>query len=83
MFKSECKKKQNDRRSGVIVIASHLQLIELGLILVSHHTKTLKKIFTASLVYYQHVKERMEKTANLLVVCSGTELKDIPMLLCC
>ena len=68
------------RRGGVVVRASASQSVDLGFIsLVESYQKTLKMVFTASLLGAQHIRDSVEnKPASLLVVSLGKALNGMP-----
>ena len=72
------------RRDGVVVRASASQLVDLGLISqFESYQKTLKIVFTASLLGAQHIRNSVEnKPASLLVVSLGKALNGMPPSLC-
>ena len=81
-----CKMYENaflaQRRDGVVVRASASQSVDLGFIpLVESYQKTLKMVFTASLLGARHLGEVVEnKPASSLVVSLGKALNGTPHL---
>ena len=77
-----------NRRDGVVVRASASQSVDLGLVTivgvfnicrVESHQKTLKMVFTASLLGAQQNRDSVEnKPASLLVVSLGKTLNGMP-----
>ena len=66
---------------GVVVRASASQSVDLGFIpLVESYQKTLKMVFTASLLGARHFGEVVKKPASSLVVSLGKALKGTPHL---
>ena len=74
----------SNRRDGVAVRASASQSVDLGFIsLVESYQKTLKMVFTASLLGAQHIRYSVEnKPARLLIVSLGKALNGMPPSLC-
>ena len=77
-------KTNNYRCDGVVVRAFALQSVDLGFILlVESYQKTLKMVFTASLLGAQHSMEVVEnKPASSLVASLGKTLNGTPPPLC-
>ena len=73
-----------NRRNGVVVRASALQLVDLGFISQDEsYQKTSKKVFTASLLGAQHNRDNVEnKPGSLLVVSLGMALSGMPPFSC-
>ena len=67
-----------------MVRASASQSVDLGFIsLVESYQKTLKMVFTASLLGAQHIRDSVEnKPASFLVVSLGKALNGMPPSLC-
>ena len=67
-----------------MVRASASQSVDLGFIsLVESYQKTLKMVFTASLLGAHHIRDSVEnKPASLLVVSLGKALNRMPPSLC-
>ena len=67
-----------------MVRVSALQLVDLGSIPLSSHTKRLQKVIsTDSLLGAQHLKEVVEnKPASSLVVSLGKAFNGMPLVLC-
>ena len=68
----------------MVVRASASQSVDLGFIsLVESYQRTLKMVFTASLLDAQHIRDSVEnKPASLLVVSLGKALNGMPPSLC-
>ena len=73
-----------NRRDGVVVRMSASQSVDLGFISqVESYQKTLKMVFTASLLGAQQNRDSVEnKPASLLVVSLGKTLNGMPPSLC-
>ena len=73
-----------NRRDGLVVRASSSQSVDLGFNpLVESYQKTLKMVFTASLLGARHLREIVEnKLASSFVVSMGKALNGTPPPLC-
>ena len=73
-----------NRRDGVVVRASASQLVDLGFIPKSRHTKRpYKMVFTAFLLKAQHIRDSVEnKSASLLDVSLDKALNGMPPFSC-
>ena len=74
--------KSSNRRDGVVVRASASQSVDMGFIsLVESYQKTLKMVFTASLLRARYLGEVVEnRPASSLVVSLGKALNGTPHL---